>query len=90
MTRAVHLVISGRVQGVSFRANTQRTAKQLGLAGWVRNRADGCVEAWAEGPDAAIKDFVTWCHRGPTFAVVDTVDVHSEEPRGLDGFAIQR
>ena len=62
-TRA-HVYISGRVQGVSFRWNTQHKAQQLGLTGWVRNVWDGRVEAVFEGPEHLVKEAVAWCHHG--------------------------
>lgn len=71
--KAVQLRISGRVQGVCFRMETQAYARKLGLTGWVRNCSDGSVEALAEGPSAALKQFVAWCQRGPGMARVDSV-----------------
>ena len=59
-----HVIISGKVQGVFFRAETRRTAVQLGLHGWVRNMADGNVEAVFEGPQRAVDRAVEWCRRG--------------------------
>ena len=72
------LRITGRVQGVAFRASTAATARMLGLYGWVANRADGSVEAVAEGDDAAVAAFVRWCHHGPPAARVDHVEVTDE------------
>ena len=87
----VRVVVSGRVQGVCFRAYTQDEAKALGLSGWVRNLADGRVELVAEGPAEKVRELVTWCHRGPPWAKVDSVDVTDEEPRGESGgFGIRR
>ena len=71
----VHLKISGRVQGVFFRANTQKEAARLKLKGWVRNLPDGGVEAVAEGPPESLDAFVAWCRRGPELARVDDVEV---------------
>jgi len=86
----VHLKIVGRVQGVFFRANTQREASQLGLTGWVRNAADGSVEAVAQGDRKTLEGFVTWCERGPEFARVDRVDVRWETADDLpEGFHIR-
>ena len=78
----VHLVVSGLVQGVGFRLAAQREARRLGLSGWVRNRADGRVEAVAEGPEPAIEQMVAWCRRGPPGARVRDVAV---EPRPVEG-----
>lgn len=86
----VHLKIHGRVQGVFFRANTQKEAQGLGLVGWVRNTHDGGVEAVAEGERALIEAFVAWCHQGPSHARVDRVDVAWEPAQGnLSGFQIR-
>ena len=73
--KQVSLVVRGRVQGVFFRASTQREAKRLGLAGWVRNRPDGTVELLAEGEEETLKELVAWSHHGPTSARVEHVDV---------------
>lgn len=73
--KSVHVTISGRVQGVFFRAETQRTAENLHLTGWVKNRADGRVEALFEGEDAAVDKMLAWCHSGPPLARVDDVEI---------------
>ncbi len=80
-TRA-HVYISGRVQGVGFRWNTQAMAQQLGLSGWVRNLWDGRVEAVFEGPEAAVQQAVQWCHHGQRPARVENVTVTYETPTG--------
>jgi len=72
--------ISGRVQGVFFRAETRDVARRLMLKGWVKNTIDGCVEVDAEGEDNNIGEFVAWCHSGPQAAHVDNVDVEWSEP----------
>ncbi|HVO32172.1 MAG TPA: acylphosphatase [bacterium] len=71
----VRLVISGRVQGVGYRANAARKAEALGLTGWVKNLPDGRVETLAEGAEDIVNEFIAWCRRGPTAARVTTVDV---------------
>lgn len=83
------IVIRGRVQGVSFRFYASREARRHGLAGWVRNRADGSVEAVAEGEPDAVAAFVEWCHEGPPAARVEHVELSAEEPEGLGGFEIR-
>lgn len=84
------LVVRGRVQGVWFRGSMQAEAEALGLAGWVRNRPDGAVEAEVEGEPAAVDALVAWAHQGPRGARVAGVDVESLEPRGERGeFAIR-
>jgi acylphosphatase len=80
-TRA-HVFISGRVQGVNFRWYTQRIAQSLGLTGWVRNLWDGRVEAIFEGPEAAVRKAVAWCHHGERPARVDDVEVTYGKPTG--------
>ena len=77
--KRVHVYISGRVQGVFFRAETQRTAKSFNLAGWVRNIADGRVEACFEGKDENVDKMLEWCHIGPPAARVEEV-LTEEEP----------
>jgi len=70
---AVHLRITGVVQGVGYRYSLQREASSLGLAGWVRNRADGSVEAFAQGPQPALDQLSAWARRGPPAARVADV-----------------
>ncbi|MCB9763421.1 MAG: acylphosphatase [Alphaproteobacteria bacterium] len=87
----VHLLISGRVQGVWYRASTQREAARLGLVGWVRNLPDGRVEAVAEGPPDQLDALVDWCHEGPRDARVTGVTVERLPPQGdLAGFEVLR
>jgi acylphosphatase len=73
--RRIRAIITGRVQGVSFRAATAHEAKRLGVVGWVRNLADGSVELEAEGAADRIEALVAWCHDGPPAARVDRVTV---------------
>ena len=70
----VHVIFSGRVQGVFFRAHTEDTARGLGLKGWVRNLPDGSVEAVMEGSKSAIEEAINRCSIGPPSAHVDKVD----------------
>ena len=74
MTRA-DLIISGRVQGVFYRASAQEEAQRLGLSGEIRNLPGGEVEAVVEGEKAAIEEFIEWCRRGPPAAQVEDVRV---------------
>ncbi len=69
----IHLLVSGIVQGVSFRYYTVEEARRLGVHGWVRNLADGRVEVEAEGDRAALERLVAWCRHGPPAAQVDDV-----------------
>lgn len=80
--RRVRFVVSGRVQGVGFRAQTQRRASELGLSGFVQNRADGRVEGEAEGAAAQVDALVAWLQRGPAWAHVEQVDVDELSPAG--------
>ncbi len=77
--RRVHLVIEGRVQGVSFRAQATDEAQRLGLTGWVRNLLNGNVESVAEGPEDKLQAYLAWCKRGPAEASVERVGEHWEE-----------
>jgi acylphosphatase len=77
--KRVHDYISGRVQGVFFRAETQRAAMSFNLTGWVRNMADGRVEAVFEGEDTSVDKMLAWCHVGPPAARVQEV-ITNEEP----------
>jgi len=81
-----HVLISGDVQGVSFREAARRRATEAGVAGWIENRSDGRVEAVFEGPAEAVDELVEFCREGPTAASVEDVDVQTEEPEGLSGF----
>jgi len=69
----IHYKIVGRVQGVGFRYFTLRTARKLGITGWVRNRSDGSVEAVAEGHERLLADFEAAIRQGPSFSHVETI-----------------
>jgi len=88
-TRA-HVFVSGRVQGVYYRANTRDTARERGVDGWVRNLDDGRVEAVFEGAPDAVESMVEWCHEGPPRANVTDVSAEYGKPDGLTGFEIRR
>lgn len=72
--KQLNLTVHGRVQGVYFRASTQREARRLGVSGWVRNRPEGSVEILAEGEEVAIRELFGWAQKGPSAARVDHVD----------------
>ena len=76
------------MQGVFFRAETRERAASLELAGWVRNNADGSVEAVFEGERERVESIVEWCRRGPAHAQVENVDVVWEEPEGDARFTV--
>jgi len=81
MKKRVRIRVKGRVHGVFFRSNTEKKAKKLGITGWVKNTKDG-VEVVAEGEDAALKELVAFCHKGPLFAKVVSVDIKDEKSTG--------
>ena len=82
------VTIRGRVQGVGFRMSCDRRARDLGLAGTVRNRPDGTVEAVFEGPAAAVEAMVDWCRTGPPLSRVTGVEVLDERPAGAGDFTV--
>lgn len=83
--------MTGRVQGVSYRASTASEARRLGVVGWVRNLPDGSVELEAEGPDEKVAALLAWCEHGPPSARVERVAVEELAPTGADGaFAVVR
>jgi acylphosphatase len=83
------VLISGLVQGVSFRDACRRAAERQGVSGWVRNLPDGSVEAVFEGPAEEVGRLVEWSRHGPRFAVVKDVRVQAEPPEGISGFQIR-
>jgi acylphosphatase len=85
--RAVHLRISGRVQGVGYRAWAMRAAGHLGIRGWVRNRADGTVEVLVIGDEPAITAMIAACRQGPPASIVADVSVAEAADDGSPGFA---
>lgn len=88
--RQIHLIITGRVQGVFFRASAQATAVKLKLSGWVKNLPDGTVETVAEGEKGALDEYLSWCRKGPPVAQVIQVDVQWEKATGeFAGFSVR-
>ena len=88
MVQATRFIISGRVQGVFFRASTREQAQRLGLRGHARNLPDGRVEVLAVGADAAIQQLERWLQHGPPSARVDHVERSSTEIDAGDGFSV--
>lgn len=81
--------ISGRVQGVRYRAWTVGKAKELGLTGWVRNRRDGTVEAVFHGPAAQVDKMIEACHHGPALAKVESVETRLVTPENWPDFTFE-
>lgn len=87
----IHLKITGYVQGVFFRAETQNEARTLGLTGWVRNNSDGGVEILAQGPLEKLQELIDWCQNGPDRASVENVGISWEKPeKTFTNFEITR
>lgn len=79
----LHIIVRGRVQGVGYRNFTQLEALALGVAGWVRNRENGDVEAVFAGPTAAVNELCARCRQGPRHAIVESVDVSAADRSAL-------
>jgi len=89
MTIARHVTVTGRVQGVFFRAWTREQADSLGVNGWVRNCPDGHVEAHVEGDGAAVEQMIDRMRGGPPSAQVEDVRIWEVEPCDFDGFEVR-
>lgn len=90
MKSNVHVLISGRVQGVWFRASTKQKAEQLGLTGWVRNTFNGDVEAVFEGQEKQVNEMINWCHQGPPLSKVEKVEIKKQPfTNAFEGFVIK-
>ena len=87
---AFRIKVSGKVQGVFFRASTKEKARELGINGWVRNEPDGFVLIEAEGDEIAMEEFSQWCTEGPTSARVDGIQVEEIQPMNYSVFEITR
>jgi acylphosphatase len=83
------VIVHGRVQGVGFRYRLARAARDRGAVGWVRNRADGTVEAVFEGEPEAMESLVRLVGEGPRGAEVERVEVFEEDPEGLSGLEVR-
>jgi len=89
--RRVRIRVRGRVQGVMFRASTQKKARAFGLTGWVQNEPDGAVLLEAQGPSHLVDQFEMWCRQGPAMAKVTAVDIESRSIIERDaGFEVRR
>jgi acylphosphatase len=87
--RRVHLLVRGDVQGVGFRYTMRLQARTLGTAGWVRNRADGSVDAEVEGSPSQVDEMLAWVAEGPPGSRVDAVDLSEVATTGASGFDVR-
>lgn len=88
--KAVKITVTGKVQGVFYRASARDTADQLQLYGFAQNQPDGSVYIEAEGAEESINRFIDWCQHGPPRASVSTVVVEQTEVRNFQRFEIRR
>ena len=79
--KEILIQVYGRVQGVFYRANAQKKARELGLVGWVKNNPDGSVTVCAQGAEDKLKEFTKWCERGPEKSDINGIHVEPQEPR---------
>lgn len=86
---ARRVLVTGRVQGVYFRAHTVEIARAAGVRGWVANRSDGAVEAHLEGPTSAVAQVIAWMHHGPPRAHIETVVDHAVPMAGMADFEVR-
>lgn len=85
-----HVIIKGKVQGVFYRVSAKDAADKIGVTGWVKNMADGSVEAMVSGNASELDAFISWCARGPANAVVVSVTAEEKEETTFNGFQILR
>jgi acylphosphatase len=90
MTKHYNVIVSGKVQGVFYRASTKQKADELGVAGFVENLPEGTVYMEAEGEQRLLDELVQWCKRGPQGARVDNVEVTEGELMNFERFEIKR
>lgn len=90
MQKHISIKVSGRVQGVYYRASTHEEAQRLGLKGFVKNEPDGSVYIEAEGDDAVLNALVAWCKQGPPAAHVTNVEIQKGIWKGFTEFAVKR
>ena len=87
--KCVHLIVSGRVQGVFFRANVRNKANELGLKGYAKNLPDGNVEVVAEGNENKLEEFIEFIKNGPGIAKVENIKIKHKEPENFISFEIK-
>jgi len=88
--KQVHLVISGNVQGVGFRASMRRRARNNDVTGWVKNLENGKVEAVLEGEEDSVAKIMEWARKGPNIANVENIELEEKEPEYIETFEIKR
>jgi acylphosphatase len=86
----VHLFIEGKVQGVFYRASARDKAEALGITGWVKNTGSGDVEIVASGSEVQLIEFIAWCRKGPSKAIVTNVIVENQKEESFTKFRIER
>lgn len=86
----VNMYVSGKVQGVFYRASTKTKADELGLCGFVQNMNDGRVYVEAEGKEELLEQLIDWCRVGPLGARVDGVEIKEDAVKNFSGFEIRR
>ena len=90
MKKCLKITILGRVQGVWYRASTERKANELGICGFVQNEPNGNVYIECEGSDEQLKSLISWCKKGPPLANVSNIKIENGELVGFDSFSIKR
>ena len=88
--KTVHIEISGKVQGVFFRATAQKVARFHNISGWIKNTHNNKVEAFVTGEDEDVEKFISWCKHGPEKSKVENVTITNAEPQTFSGFEIIR
>lgn len=86
----IHLIVSGKVQGVFFRASAKDVADEIGVTGWVKNAEDGNVEAMAQGTEQQLQKFIDWCKKGPPKAIVTDVKIAPAGDELFEKFSVVR
>ncbi len=89
MIKKANILVSGRVQGVFYRASTRDKALELGIKGWVMNKPDGSVYIEAEADESNLDQFIEWCKKGPMMARVDNIDIRYPSPEGFPDFEVR-
>lgn len=85
-----HLIVKGKVQGVFYRASAREVADSMGITGWVKNTEEGYVEILASGDENQLQQFINWCRKGPSQAIVTDVQVTEKPEVSFDRFRIDR